>query len=785
MRIFIKGGPWRNTEDEILKAAIMKYGKNQWARVASLLPRKSAKQCKARWYEWLDPSIKKTEWTHDEEEKLLHLAKIMPNQWRTIAPIVGRTAAQCLEHYAYLTNQATNQDAEMGEDPRRVRPGEIDPNLETRPARPDPIDMDEDEKEMLSEARARLANTRGKKAKRKAREKMLEDAKKMALLQKKRELKAAGIELKVRVPHWRGINYNEEIPFQRHVPAGFYDTSSEKDTFIKPKFTGVQQHRLEGKRKSEMEAEARKKDRAKHQRLKEKDPAAYQLHINRMNDPQTARKRGALSLPAPQVTDSQLSEIIKLGYRADGTEQESVTGNLLNEYKADPSSTPLRTPRTPASRDTVLQEAQNLAALTKMQTPLLGGAYPELNESFNDFGGITPKGTQQATPNPLATPGQLMTPLRGGSSGTPSTVSGRGGPAGSSTPYRDLLAINAEEDSILGDMPARQRERQRKKALGEMLQSLPQPENEYRAVVPELEEDEQVQEGTQEKMGTHATIEDAQLQAKQLQEERERRRQEMFRRSSLAVQRHLPRPEKVHPALLDPPKGTDELAAADAVIRNELWQMMDHDVEAFPPPSASKKRSAARKRRAVEPLEILEASLLEDAKVLVEDQRKKLLQDRKLDGLTSRQYQALWENANRDVLFLPGKRVLRRSKASKAEQLQGLQYEFEHLRSQVAESADSAKKLESKTGILTAGLQKRGETLAEQMASLHEQLCKTSVQLNCFQMLASHEKVAMETRKEELQSVVSTLHEREQAQQDQYRQLTTEHRDLLRGVTPE
>ena len=47
---------------------------------------------------------------------------------------------------------------------------------------------------MLSEARARLANTRGKKAKRKAREKMLEDAKKMALLQKKRELKAAGIE---------------------------------------------------------------------------------------------------------------------------------------------------------------------------------------------------------------------------------------------------------------------------------------------------------------------------------------------------------------------------------------------------------------------------------------------------------------------------------------------------------------------------------------------------------------------------------------------------------------
>lgn len=56
----VKGGVWKNTEDEILKAAVMKYGLNQWARISSLLVRKSASQCKSRWYEWLDPSIKKT-----------------------------------------------------------------------------------------------------------------------------------------------------------------------------------------------------------------------------------------------------------------------------------------------------------------------------------------------------------------------------------------------------------------------------------------------------------------------------------------------------------------------------------------------------------------------------------------------------------------------------------------------------------------------------------------------------------------------------------------------------
>ena len=49
------------------------------------------------------------------------------------------------------------------------------------------------EKEMLSEARARLANTQGKKAKRKARERQLEEARRLAVLQKKRELKAAGL----------------------------------------------------------------------------------------------------------------------------------------------------------------------------------------------------------------------------------------------------------------------------------------------------------------------------------------------------------------------------------------------------------------------------------------------------------------------------------------------------------------------------------------------------------------------------------------------------------------
>ena len=47
--------------------------------------------------------------------------------------------------YMYCRDKAQQKDIEPGEDdPRKLKPGEIDPNPETKPARPDPVDMDED-----------------------------------------------------------------------------------------------------------------------------------------------------------------------------------------------------------------------------------------------------------------------------------------------------------------------------------------------------------------------------------------------------------------------------------------------------------------------------------------------------------------------------------------------------------------------------------------------------------------------------------------------------------------
>ena len=147
MRFVAKRGLWKNTEDEILKAAVMKYGKNQWARVAALLPRKSATQCRHRWEEWLDPSVKKTEWTKEEEEQLRRLLNGRPCRWRGVGAQVGHTAAQCSEHYEMLLAAAHDKDAHNDPGPGPPLWLGRDPLPEGRLADPDGRDdKDEDDK---------------------------------------------------------------------------------------------------------------------------------------------------------------------------------------------------------------------------------------------------------------------------------------------------------------------------------------------------------------------------------------------------------------------------------------------------------------------------------------------------------------------------------------------------------------------------------------------------------------------------------------------------------------
>ena len=83
-----------------------------------------------------------------------------------------------------------------------------------------------------------------------------------------------------------------------------------------------------------------------------------------------------------------------------------------------PGTTPgvFRAPCTPAHKDTILQEAQNIIAMQNVQTPLKGGENVPLHET--SFQGITPRKQTVQIPNVVhGTP--FRTPSQAGHGSTP------------------------------------------------------------------------------------------------------------------------------------------------------------------------------------------------------------------------------------------------------------------------------------------------------------------------------------------------------------------------------
>ncbi|XP_076945601.1 cell division cycle 5-like protein [Bidens hawaiensis] len=785
MRIMIKGGVWKNTEDEILKAAVMKYGKNQWARISSLLVRKSAKQCKARWYEWLDPSIKKTEWTREEDEKLLHLAKLMPTQWRTIAPIVGRTPSQCLERYEKLLDAACAKDEnyDPSDDPRKLRPGEIDPNPESKPARPDPVDMDEDEKEMLSEARARLANTRGKKAKRKAREKQLEEARRLASLQKRRELKAAGIGNRHRKRKRKGIDYNAEIPFEKQPPPGFYDVTEESSVVEQPKFpTTIEE--LEGERRADKEARLRKQDVARNKIAQRQDAPAAILQANKMNDPETVRKRPKMNLPTPQIPDYELEQIAKFSLPAlneEFSEGSRATRALLADYTQTPhqSMTPMRTPqRTPAGKqDAIMMEAENQARLRLSQTPLLGGENPDLHPS--DFSGVTPKKKEIQTPNPMLTPMSTpgatgmtprigMTPRDGQSFG----VTPKG------TPLRDELHINDMEMHDSGKAELK-RQADMRQNLRAGLTGLPQPKNEYQIVAQPVPEDsEEPEEKIEEDMSDRIAREKAEEEARQLA---------LLKKRSKVLQLELPRPPAGSLDLVKKSLVRDDedkssfvpptmIEQADEMIRKELLLLLEHDNVKYPLDDKEKKKGSKRgKSVSIPDIEEFDEDELKAADEMIKEEAKFVRvamghEDEDIDEFVEAHKTCL-----NDIMYFPTRNSYGLSSvAGNTEKLAAYQEEFDIVKKKMDEDTRKANRLEQKIKLLTNGYQMRAANIWSQIESTFKQMDTAGTEYECFQALQRQEKLAASNRINSIWEDVQKQKELEKTLQNRYGDLLAE-----------
>ncbi|GAA5848290.1 hypothetical protein JCM9279_001000 [Rhodotorula babjevae] len=813
MRIVIKGGVWKNTEDEILKAAISKYGKNQWARISSLLVRKTPKQCKARWMEWLDPAIKKTEWSKEEDEKLLHLAKLMPTQWRTIAPIVGRTANQCLERYQKLLDEAERtENEELGlagvddagpsaDDVRRLRPGEVDPDPENRAARPDPIDMDEDEKEMLSEARARLANTQGKKAKRKVRERQLEEARRLAILQKKRELKAAGILMRAK-PKKNGMDYMADIPFEKQPAAGFYDTSAEQSKRLAAP-TGRTLRELEGQnRKKEREdADTRdKKRKAKDAKDANADAMSHFVPskdalLQQRREEQQISKRRKLVLPTPQVSERELDDLVKIGRAGeqaramvDESGNEASQG-LLGEYSALGAARDARTPRTAPEFDNVMAEARNLRNLTAQQTPLLGEENTPMHElqGRTGFEGATPRGAVAATPNPLATPFRAGASDAGDPSATPASSVGA---TPLRTPMRDTLSINDENASQYGLTPRDERHRQNdvKRQLRAGFSSLPQPKNEFELVLPEEEDDESAAgEGDSAEVQAAMRIEDRTEREARLKQLHDHEEQLALARRSQAVKRGLPRPIDVDAAALlaqldleaqDAPADQREdkwRREAERAVTVEMIRLLEHDSVAYP--VAGSKRAGGGKPAK---LAAIADDELAAARKLVHDEvaqaaglpgaSDKVL--RRAVALAPEDFDRLWRPSYERLAYdARTDRYVDKAALSDEERIAGLRSLIESNRDKMASESARAAKVEKRLGQTLGGYVARSKVLAGKLGEGHDELARTRIELESFARLANNEDGAVVRRLEALRDEVDKLERREREGQARFKEL--------------
>lgn len=756
----VKGGVWTNIEDEVLKAAVSKYGLNQWARVSSLLARKTPKQCKARWQEWLDPSIKKVEFTKEEDEKLLHLAKLMPTQWRTIAPIVGRTANQCIERYQKLLDEAEQREAsELGmtggdessaptaDDVRRLRPGEVDPDPETKPARPDTIDLDEDEKEMLSEARARLANTQGKKAKRKARERQQEESRRLAALQKRRELKTAGINIKVTTRKAGQMDYNADIPFEKKAAPGFYDTTEELTLNERQRanFDPRKQQLAQAKRKQDEEEEAGRKKRKAD---KDAPSASYREalkagQMQRIREAEQSSKRRALVLPTPQVGEGELEEIVKMGKIGERANTMSnadndATRGLVNSYTTLNSGAPIRTPRAPAHEDHIANEIKNIRALTETQSSLLGGENTPLHEGAGSTGfeSAAPRMQNIVTPNPMATP------LRSGANGVGATPL-RPGQTPMRTP-RDNFALNAQG----GELVMRQQ-------LKRGLASLPKPKQQSW----ELELPEEQEEAITNSNGLPEDAAERDRRERELQEAQELLEK---KRRTQVMQRNLPRPAFVDvSALLQAAEAIED--PAEREIAREAALLMANDAMKYP-------IAADQPRDNPLYLDQIDDDVLLEARRQISKEAKAKLKPEDVE--------AAWAKTNNSLLLGLGC-----YDDDEEEELVTMRAAFEEVQDTMIASAEKGAKLEKKLNLHLGGYKQRGEMLRKKIVDSAAELEKATNALNAFRILANSEEVAVRNRLAALREEVGFISKREREAQELYRRNKEELDSLTEEAT--